>query len=173
MCTSVFSQERHKYIHPYECRLVHRHLQRYLHCTKMHTSIRLCPHSSRATGADASEKTPHQPLLIQHNSDFPFQAERNGGERESTWLPNPVINACQEHFWWDLKILREVGPSWSNGTSWTQEQQRRSETVTQRLFPSVFLGNNEQILQSDYSVTPAGPALKSVLDGRCSYLLLD
>lgn len=40
----------------------------------------------------------------------------------------------------------------------------KTEAMTQRLFPSVFLENNEQILQSDYSVTPAGPALKSVLE---------
>ena len=38
----------------------------------------------------------------------------------------------------------------------------KAEAMTQRLFPSVFLENNEQIL--DYSVTPAGPALKSVLE---------
>ena len=38
-----------------------------------------------------------------------------------------------------------------------------------RAFP-LFLENNEQILQSDYSVTLAGPALNSVLDRRRSYL---
>lgn len=36
-----------------------------------------------------------------------------------------------------------------------------------------FLGNNEQILENDYTVTPAAPALKSVLDRRCSYLPSD
>jgi len=53
--------------------------------------MQACPHSLTAMGADASGDAAHHPIPIKYTSDFPFQTE---GERETTWLSNPVKNVC-------------------------------------------------------------------------------
>lgn len=69
-----------------------------------------------------------------------------------------------------LKVVAGMGPPQSNCTAEHREQGRNSSSDTKI---SVSLGNDEQILQSDYSVRSAGPARKPVADRRCSYRLSD
>lgn len=173
MSTCVFSKKRHMHIHPYEPRWVAGKSTQIIH--DIQKNMQAYKHAY--TALQPREWMPQSTLHIisSHQTHLRFSLSNRKGAagRETIWLSNSVINAHQEHFWWDLKVLGEVGPSQSNCTSWTQEQRRQRDAVTQRLFPSVFLGNNEQNLQSDYSVTPAGPAFTSVLDRRCSSLSSD
>lgn len=137
----------------------------------MYAGIQPCPHSSTAKGVEASEHT----HIIRFPSNTPqiFSFKQKKAVGESDYLVVKPSNKCLSR-----AFMVESKDAWRSGATMVKLHKLNSRAVkTERdgdtkTFP-LFLGNNEHILQSDYSVTPAGPALKSVLGRGCSYLLSD